>query len=377
MGGAGHLQPLLPVLTAARRRGHDVLLVVPESMGDQAAGTGFPFRLGAEPPERDVAPIREQLPVAPPERAIVLGNRELFGRLAARAMLPAIREAVRTWRPDLVVRDPCEYASAAVAASEGVPAAQVAISVAEGELASIEAAAPALEELRPGLTGRLVAAPYLTRFPASMDPSPFAVTVRFREPLPAARPLPDWWTASRDPLVYLTFGTVFGYLADAANAYRTVIRAFADLPVRVLLTVGRHLDPGTLGAFPANVHVEPWVEQADALAAADLAVCHGGSGTAFGALAAGRPLVVLPAFADQRVNGRRIAAAGAGLTVEKGPVGHARRGRLFDDGDIPRISAAVTEVLAEPRYRAAAGAIAHEMTTAPLIDDVLPALLTP
>ena len=108
--------------------------------------TGHRFEGGGEPPESEVAPIREQLPVAPPAEAAVLGNRELFGRLAARAMLPAVTDVLDRWRPDLVVRDPCEYASAVAAARAGVPVAQVAIGLADVEWASIAIAAPALEE---------------------------------------------------------------------------------------------------------------------------------------------------------------------------------------------------------------------------------------
>lgn len=78
----------------------------------------------------------------------------------------------------------------------------------------------------------------------------------------------------------------------------------------MLLTVGRRFDPSALGAVPGNVHVEGWVEQADALGAATLVVCHGGLGTVYAALAAAVPVVVVPAFADQFLNGRRIAAAG-------------------------------------------------------------------
>jgi hypothetical protein len=61
--------------------------------------SGFAFLPGGEPPESDVAPIRERLPVAPPEEASVLGNRELFARLAASAMLPAMERACSQWRP--------------------------------------------------------------------------------------------------------------------------------------------------------------------------------------------------------------------------------------------------------------------------------------
>lgn len=48
---------------------------------------------------------------------------------------------------------------------------------------------------------------------------------------------------------------------------------------------------------------------------ANVVVCHGGSGTAFGALAAGVPLIICPLFADQSSNGQLIASAGAGLVA--------------------------------------------------------------
>ena len=45
-------------------------------------------------------------------------------------------------------------------------------------------------------------------------------------------------------------------------------------------------------------------------------VGHGGSGTTFGALAAGVPVVIVPLFADQFANAERVAEAGAALVVE-------------------------------------------------------------
>jgi hypothetical protein len=86
------------------------------------------------------------------------------------------------------VASPCEYSSAIVAGARGIPTAQVAISVAEGEDGSIAAAAPALEAQRPGLVEELRATPYLTRFPAPLDPSPFPTTVRYRDPGPVSGP---------------------------------------------------------------------------------------------------------------------------------------------------------------------------------------------
>src|SRR5262245_6866381 len=263
------------------------------------ARTGFPFRAGGEPAEAEIAPIREQLPVAPPAEASILGNRELFGRLAARALLPAMAATCDEWQPHLILRDPTEYASAVVAHDRAIPAAQVGLSVAEVEVGSIHVASPALEEHREGLTAELLASPYLTRFPASLDPSPFVATLRFREPAVAVTPLPEWWSGAAGPLVYVSFGSVLGHMTRAADAFRTALAALADLDARVLLTVGRAFDPAVLGEVPAHVHVERWVDQADVLAVADLVVCHGGSGTTYGAVAAGVPVVAVPMFADQ------------------------------------------------------------------------------
>ena len=65
LGGAGHLQPLVPFLDAASGNGDDVLVVAPPALAGMVAEAGVPFVEGGEPPEEVVAPIREQLPIAP------------------------------------------------------------------------------------------------------------------------------------------------------------------------------------------------------------------------------------------------------------------------------------------------------------------------
>ena len=376
LGGAGHLNPLLPFLAAARRRGDETLVVGPPALRELVERTGYAFRPGGEPSEAQVAPIRERLPVAPPQEASILGNRDLFGRLAAMALLPGMRQTCADWSPHFVLREPCEYASAVVAHSLGIPNAQVAISLAEAEAASIAAAAPALEEHRPGLVQELHASPYLTRFPASLDPSPFATTVRFRVPgVVDGETLPDWWNGSDAPLVYMTFGTVLGHMSIAADVYRMALTAVMDLDARVLLTVGHRFDRSDLGPIPANVHAEAWVDQEDVLDDADLVVCHGGSGTVFGALAAGVPLVVVPLFADQFENGRRVADCGAGLVIEREHKGTDNPRRVLGARDVPRIVEAIDAVLGAASFGRNAGRIALEMAAAPTVDDVLEALL--
>jgi len=86
---------------------------------------------------------------------------------------------------------------------------------------------PIIDRFSPGVASAIGAAPYLTSFPESLDPSPWPDTRRFRQPAAPARPLPEWWpTGSDRPLVYVTFGTVLGTLPEAASIYRTA-RTFA------------------------------------------------------------------------------------------------------------------------------------------------------
>jgi UDP:flavonoid glycosyltransferase YjiC (YdhE family) len=374
LGGAGHLGPLRPFLDAARQAGHDTVVVAPPAMAAMVEATGHECWPGGEPAEADIAPIREQLPMVGPAEASVLGNRDLFGRLAADAMLPFMADAVDRWRPDLILRDPCEYASAVVAASADVPVAQVAISLAEAEWASIDVAGPVLEQHRPGLTAQVRATPYLTRFPVALDPSPFPATVRTRETAGRGpRPLLPWWGDDHRRLVYVTFGTVLGHLTRAASSFEVVVRAVDGVDARVLVTVGPALDPRQLAPVPEHVHVESWVDQVDVLDQADALVCHGGSGTVLGALGSGVPMVVVPSFADQFLNAERVVASGAGLAVSTGFDESGQR-RPLSMGDAPRIRAGLEEVLADGAYGQVARHLAGLMAGAPSAGEVLETL---
>jgi UDP:flavonoid glycosyltransferase YjiC (YdhE family) len=87
-----------------------------------------------------------------------------------------------------------------------------------------------------------------------------------------------------------------GHLAEAESVFRAVLDALAGPPARVRLTVGHATDPLDLAPVPVGTHIGRWVPQAAVLRRARVAVCHGGPGTTFGALAAGVPLVICPMF---------------------------------------------------------------------------------
>jgi MGT family glycosyltransferase len=125
----------------------------------------------------------------------------------------------------------------------------------------------------------------------------------------------------------------------------------------VLFTVGSEFAPDTLGEMPANVRVERFVPQDDVLPHAAAALCHGGSGSVLGALAAGVPMVVTPMFADQPDNAARIAANGAGLALD---------GRALS---VEGVRAALMRVLEEGSFRAAARRLAADIAALPPMDE--------
>jgi UDP:flavonoid glycosyltransferase YjiC (YdhE family) len=175
--------------------------------------------------------------------------------------------------------------------------------------------------------------------------------------------------------VYLTFGSVAGPLGYFPGLYRAAIDALADLPVRLLVTIGEPGDPAEVGPVPGNVHVERWVEQGSVLPHAAVVVSHGGYGSMLGALTHGVPLVALPLFGgDQWRNARRVAQVGAGIAVE----GATRA--MFDHpgpAAIDALPGAVRSVLDDRGYGHAARAIGAAAAALPPVDaavDVLRAI---
>ena len=372
--GAGHFNPLVPFARAFERAGHEVLVAGPPVLAEDARGAGFDFRQFDPPPEDELGEIWAQVPELPQEEANRVVVSEIFGRLNTTAALPGLRAAMEEWRADIVLRDPNEYGSALAAELNGIPHARVAISLVSVEELGIGIAAEAVdaigrdEGMSPDPAGdRLRNEPYLSTFPPSLDDGDAPETHRFHDPewdAPAGD-LPDWWPG-RDgqPLVYGTFGSVAGQFPQALPVYGLAMRAVEDLPVRVLLTVGRDLDLDALPSAPDNVRVERWVPQQDVLGHAAAAVVHGGSGSTLGAIAAGVPLVVVPLFADQPQNAARVAEVGAGVAVVPD--------REDPEAAMSPLRGAILELLRDGSYRERAAALAAESRAQPVVDEVVP-----
>ena len=369
----GHLQPLLPYANALVARGHEVLVAGPEELRAPLLRAGLLHAPFDHPGDEGLAPIWARLRAVSQDEQPVIFVQDIFAGANARAAIPGLLATIATWQPQLIIRDSVEFGSIVAAEVASVPHVRVAVHQRQMEEHIRALAAAPIDTLRQaaGLSGdggaSLQAEPIFTAFPESFEgPATDAALGAVYRVGPGKEAQPSGnsaWQPNRDglPLIYVTFGTVLNATPEALPIYRTAIAAIAELPVRALLTTGRGFDIGVLNAIPENLRVEAWVPQADVLQYAGVLVCHGGSGTVLGGLAAGIPQVVVPFGADQPENAKRIAAIGAGLALV--------------NPEADALGAAIQRVLANDAFRQAARAVAIEMAKLPTVDDAVDALL--
>jgi UDP:flavonoid glycosyltransferase YjiC (YdhE family) len=360
--GAGHFGPLIPFAKAFLRNNDEVIVTAPKEAAPMIAAAGLDHLPYPDPPEADRSDVIRRARQMSEDDGNRLVLTEIFIRIDTTHAYPHLLAAMRHRRPDVVLYEISEFAAPLAAETLGIPAVCVGITVTPDFLGLAPVMARELDELRARLGMRpdpdldmVGCAAYFTLTPAEMEdpaePSPVQA-MRFREDDEVARPLPDWWHGSDWPLVYLTFGSVAPSMDFFPDRYRDALEALSLLPVRVLVTVGRDRDPAELGPVAPNVHVARWVPQADVMPHADVLVCHGGSGTVRSALCSGVPTVVIPLFADQPYNGRRVEELGAGIALE----------------GVKGLGDAVRRLLGDRSYRDAAQRIADAAAALPSVD---------
>jgi UDP:flavonoid glycosyltransferase YjiC (YdhE family) len=363
-----------------------VLFLVPGVARSAVEEAGFAVH--EAPPPDPVAYQRIKDAIAEdPEAATVLMNRDYFGRLCTEATLPVAEELCATWKPDLVVHEAADYAPPIAAHRAGIPHAQIAIGLAWIEWDCLQTfAAEVLPAYEPDAIRIITEAPYVARFPETLDPSEYPQTIRYQaaEESAADGSVESDLVPEGATLVYATLGSVVATTAFSPGAYRVLLDACALIErsrpeIRVLLTTGRALDPASLGPIPGNTRVEQWVPQDRAFAAAKAVLNHGGSGTAYGALSAGLPSVFFPLFSDQPHNAKLIAGAGAAIQIDTEdlrkhgmraaePADRARLAALSEE-----IAEAVLTVLDDASYAANARELGEELSALPRLETVVAA----
>jgi UDP:flavonoid glycosyltransferase YjiC (YdhE family) len=354
IGGSGHFYPLVPIARAARAAGHDVAVAGSGGMVEtiQAAGfTAFPTS-ERRPPKPHIMPPLEPADLAREDQVL----RDGFAGVGARRHATVLPGIVRTWQPDVLVRDEVDFGAGIVAELLGIPCAVVLV-LAAGSFLRQDLVADPLRELRAELG--LPADPALSMLDSDLVLSPFPPS--FRSP---AFPLPDTALSYRsvDPspvgdrrTVYVTLGTIDTY----PELFERVITGLRDLPVDVVVTVGKHLDPAQFGPQPDNVRIERFIPQDEVLPHCCLVVSHAGSGSLLGAFTYGLPSILLPLGADQPHNARRCAELGVGRELD--PVTATPH----------QIHATAATMLADPACRRAAEELRDELDALPGVTEAL------
>ena len=162
------------------------------------------------------------------------------------------RRHLRTWRPDVVVREETDFGSAMAAELAGVPCATLVI-LAAGTLARPDLVSPVLQAVR--AEHGLAPDPTLATLRRDLVLSPFPPSFRDPSvPLPPTafsyRPGPVA-PVGRGPLVYVSLGTVFN--TGAGDLFERLLAGLAAVPAEVLVTVGRTVDPADFGGQPAHI----------------------------------------------------------------------------------------------------------------------------
>ncbi|MFD4672068.1 glycosyltransferase [Lentzea sp. NPDC058450] len=306
LGSHGHVYPILPLAIAAREQGHDVLYAVDggfhatvEKLGLTVVDAGISIW--------DAFRQANELHGTGEFRRDMLRQTavDAFGSLLPRAFVNDLEPVLERDKPDLVVFELINPGAGLAAMRAGIPAVCHGFGKMDGDLVP-EAMSDLLLEYVAELGITLpdghhygLGSTYLDVFPPSLQDLDFLSDVDRipMRPVPFAEPgeLPDWVVAHEKPLVYLTFGTAF----SNPDVLKTAVAGLSGLDAEVLVATGPQVDPSALTDVPGNVHVLPWVPQADLLAHADLVVHHGGAGTTVAAMTNGLTQLVLPQGADQ------------------------------------------------------------------------------
>ncbi len=363
--GEGHFGPMVPFARSAVAAGHDVAVAAPKSFRTSVESAGLKHLPVDDVPGDLIGAAMAPLPTLSRQDANDRVIGEIFGRLDTTWALPKMREAFADFAPDLVFRDPTEFASSIAATETGTRTVIAAFGAGRIESYVRGVVAPVLAEFGVNDDSAVWDVPHVSLLPQSFDDGDAAHPIhRFREVGRVAEPLPDWWHGDEAPLVYVTFGSVAAGIGLYPRIYRHALDQLADLDVRVLLTIGRSADPAELGAVPSNAHIEQWVPQSNVLAVARAAVGHGGFGTTLGAVAAGVPSVVLPLFAsDQFLNAEKVTETGVGIGLPglESPIADPATG-----GDLAE---AVHRVLVEDGFRSRAQQIARDIEELPPVSE--------
>jgi MGT family glycosyltransferase len=368
--GAGAFHPLVPLAQSLREYGHEVTFATSASYCSTVRSAGFPCfpagydwhlgKFGALKAHVEGLQADRKAPFSP------LGD--IFAAFLPPLMVPDLLVLAQSWQPDVVVRDPMEFASCVAADVLGIPHAACGplFSFWDGAWHGLpgEVSKPNLCELRrsyglssdPELT-MLYRFLYLAFLPPTF-PDPVVAppaTVHFLRPIcfnQSESYAQLTWLAHLParPTVHASLGTIFH---RTPGVYAAIIAGLREEDINLIVAVGRDQDPAAFGPQPANVYIERYIPHSLLLPHCDAFVTHAGFSSVMAGLEQGLPMVATPLAGDQPSNAQRCSTLGVARII--GP----------DERTPEAFRSAVREVLGNPRYRENAARLQQEIQLLP------------
>ena len=362
----GHFHAVVPLALALKESGHELAFATGKGFGSVIRRAGFRhFPCGLDfDGSRDIFTALPEWEAIKSNAPSDVAFQQLHGFVLGLAprMARDLLDLAGAWKPDVIVRDPLEYGGYIAAEIYKIPHATPIWAT---YIPAQDLVPAAFSELRrsfgladdPGLINpdRFLVLDFLPpswTFPDLPCPP---VAHRFCAPpcdMSSDSRLPNWVEALSDrPTVYATLGTSFN---QAPHLIKSVLRAFSDGSVNLVMTVGRSMDPHQFGKQPEHIHIEQYIPQSLILPYCDALIFHGGFNPLHPALWHALPMVVIPAGAgDQWPTARRCAEIGIGVLVAGEPP------------EPEGIRTAVNTVLGQPGYRLRLQVLQQELRQLP------------
>lgn len=124
-------------------------------------------------------------------------------------------------------------------------------------------------------------------------------------------------TNDKKKVIYISLGTIFN---NSIEFYESCFKAFDNMDVKVIMSVGENTDINTFKFIPSNFIVRNHVSQLEVLKHTDVFITHGGMNSTSEGLYYDVPLILIPQSADQPAVANRVAELGAGIAIRKDKV---------------------------------------------------------
>lgn len=347
MPARGHVNPTLAVVQELVRRGQKVSYYLTEEFRDVVQATGAVF----QPYESKLRGVPSMPPSFSSVGAASTGNvGPMFLLEDMRSVPPQVIDRIRAEQPDVIVYDfMCVWARTVIDELH-VPAVATRATYASNEhfnmmdqMRERMQQMPASREMMERMRSRMAAQgesstnPLADLFSLFSGAEQLNIIFIPKEFQPAAETFDDRYLfvgpsilpryeapnfpldqlSSDWPLLYISLGSIF---TNQPEFYQQCFMAFADLPWQVVLSIGKHIDPTTLGPVPVNFLLSPYVPQLDILPRTRLFVTHAGTNSVMESMYFGVPMVLIPQQPEQYMHAQHVVDLGLGVMLDKGSV---------------------------------------------------------